>query len=439
MSQEGPPPIQQIQIDRTGLGLRPAAPVRPIRVDACSVRSHQGAIRTFNEDACLSLPELPLFAIAAGTGGEGAGDVAAQLALAVVEQQAERLQGQLQIADEALSERSRLVIGKRLGELLVRASRAVYEEAQRLGQEKMTTSLLLATLTADELHIAHAGNVRAYLMRDRELMPLTDDHTVAMFQYRRGQLPARSLQSSSLRNRLYQVLGAEIPPEPEVAGVSLADGDQILLCSDGLTSVLSDERIAALITDSSTQEATEMLIQEALRAGAPDNVSVILAHVSANHALASLDERTARLRDVPLFTPLWEGERRQIAAMMELRRLPVGSSLFREGDPGQAFFLVLEGRLRLSRQGTNLVEIGPGQPLGELSLAGTGTRTTSAIAIEPTITCSLSREDFLRFIQAQPASGLPLALTLIDALGARIRSLADRVVELEQARGFQLP
>lgn len=434
-------PIQHIAIDRASLGLRAAPRTRPIRVEACTARTHPGAVRALNEDAFLSLPELPLFAVADGTGGEGSGDVAATLALSVIEQQAERIQEQLLIADEALSERSRLVIGKRLGELLVRASRTVYEEVQRLGQEKMSTSLLLATLTSNELHIAHAGNVRAYLLRDREMMPLTDDHSVAVFQYRRGRLSANSLQSSPLRNRLYQVLGAEIPPEPEVAGVALIEGDQILLCTDGLSNVLPDDVMVPLIADRSTQEATEALLQAALERGAPDNISMILIRVSATNYLASLEERSERLRTIPLFADLSEPDRRQIASLMEMRRLPVGSSLFREGDPGEAFYLILEGRVRLSRQGANLVDLGPGQPLGELSLAGTGNRTTSAIAVEPTTTCSLSREDFIRFIQSNPSSGLTLALTLVDALGARIRGLADRVVELEQAeaRGLKLP
>ena len=376
MPQENPP-IQHLTIDRASLGLRASPRTRTIRVEACTARTHPGAVRTLNEDALLSLPELPLFAVADGTGGEGAGDVAAALALSVVEQQAERLYEHLQIADEALSERSRLMIGKRLGELLVRASRTVYEEAQRLGQEKMATSLLLATLTSNELHIAHIGNVRAYLLRDREMMLLTDDHSVAVFQYRRGRLSANSLQSSPLRNRLYQVLGAEIPPEPEVAGVALMEGDQILLCT-GLSNLLTEELMVPLIADRSTQEATEALLHAAIDRGAPDNISMILIRVSATNYLASLEERSDRLRTIPLFADLSEQDRRQIASMMEIRRLPVGSSLFREGDPGEAFYLILEGRVRLSRQGANLVDLGPGQPLGELSLAGTGDRTTSA-------------------------------------------------------------
>lgn len=390
--------------------------------------SHRGRVRDINEDLLLKMEHIPLLAIADGTGGAGKGDLAAQLAITEVEARAIALEKQVRKTSQDNTSRSRLAIGRMLGQSIEHASILVRQEAERHTSDRMGTSLLLTALAGDDLHIAHVGNCRAYLLRQGELMPLTDDHTVAMFQYRRGRLKADALAQSPLRNRLYQVVGGITPPEPDIAEVSLASGDILLLCTDGLHGVVPEDRINELLSDRSLAEAGEALLQAALERGGPDNVSLLLARFGAGHDQPSVARRAEILRSVFLFSGLDEAERRLIAPYLERRTLPANTTLFTEGNEGEGFYLILSGSIAVTRRGVHLMTLGPGQHLGELSLAGKD-YTITATTQETTTTFSLSREHFQQILQSRPELGVRLCMALIDTLGERVRVLAERVAE----------
>ncbi|HNC99367.1 MAG TPA: serine/threonine-protein phosphatase, partial [Myxococcota bacterium] len=187
--------------------------------------THTGRVLETNEDALLRLEEIPLLGIADGLGGPGVGDVAARMALEVVVRESPRVAEQVKKTSADHSSRNRLALGKSLAAILEKASIEVHQEADRAGAPRMGTSVLLATLAGADLHLAHVGNCRGWLYRQGEMLALTDDHSVAMFQYRRGKMRADELAKSPLRSRLTQLVGGVAPPEPDLAEVSLATGD----------------------------------------------------------------------------------------------------------------------------------------------------------------------------------------------------------------------
>ena len=144
----------------------------------------------------------------------------------------------------------------------------------------MSTTMTAALSHGKDLIIGHIGDSRAYLLRDRKLRRLTRDHTLAESFYEKGTGPENNRLFEELSNALTQVLGAnESDCKPDIHDLELEDGDQLLLCTDGLTDMVDDESIEEILNrDTTAAAAGRSLVDLALSNGGHDNVTVIIAH-----------------------------------------------------------------------------------------------------------------------------------------------------------------
>ena len=225
--------------------------------------SHTGLQRRENEDAAFAQP--PLFVVADGMGGAQAGEVASKIA---VDAFAEGL------PEDGSPE-------ERLAAVAMTANRRIYalsrSESERAG---MGTTLTAAYLGDHDLSIAHVGDSRAYLFRDGQLSRLTQDHSLMAELIKRGKLTEEEAADHPQRSIITRALG----PEPEVAvdtwTYPVRDGDIILLCSDGLTSMITEAQVTEVMRASEgLDRAAHGLIDEANRAGGRDNITVVLFRV----------------------------------------------------------------------------------------------------------------------------------------------------------------
>jgi hypothetical protein len=264
--------------------------------------------------------------------------------------------------------------------------------------------------------------------REGRLTRLTDDHTVAAVLAREGSAVApgdhqRLLQAVGTGNRL-DVAFYEVP---------LADEDVLLLCTDGLVRALPEARIADRVDGAALETVAGRLLDAARQAGAGDNVAVTLARVGVDRDRVRAERLGALLREVFLLRDLTETERMEVAPWLEERVVEKGGRLLREGDEAAEFFLVVEGRVRISRGEVRLTDVGPGAHLGELALARKATRSASATALERTWLLALSRDRFHEICRRKPEIGAKLAVALLDAVGDRLRDLTDRLAAVERA------
>jgi PPM family protein phosphatase len=215
-------------------------------------------------------------AVADGMGGIAAGEVASRLALSTM---VSLVLGtpdwflrlgphDMQIVMERFADRYR-----RIDEFLAAQGR---RDPTLAG---MGTTLTLACSLGAQMIVAHVGDSRAYLFRQDELQQLTRDHTVAQNLADEGLLPPEGVATHRLRHVLTRSLGASGKPvQAEVQHFDLAGGDQVLLCSDGLTDMVDDKSIARLLGGGGTvKETCQALIDRALHNGGRDNVTVVLA------------------------------------------------------------------------------------------------------------------------------------------------------------------
>lgn len=219
-----------------------------------------GHVRDRNEDRYLVVG--PVVAVADGMGGHLGGEVAASLAVEVLERLTERGEG-------SLADRVR------------EANRAVFERSMLdRAVSGMGTTLTAAELGDERARLVHVGDSRAYLLRAGELTRLTEDHTLVQQMVRAGELTPAQAERHPHRNILTRVIGVEPDVRVDEMQVELRPGDRLLLCSDGLTTMLPERRIAEILRkERDPQAAVERLIAEANAAGGVDNITAVLADV----------------------------------------------------------------------------------------------------------------------------------------------------------------
>jgi len=237
-----------------------------------------GMVRTNNEDSYQLVPALHLFVLADGMGGEAHGEVASSLAVETVvkhclggqENPNAPLRGE---AKPGLTERSR-----RLASAVHLANQRVFASAAEHSEQRgMGATMTAAWIDDMNLSIAHVGDSRVYLLRTGVLQQLTSDHSLVAEQVRRGILTASEAESSTMQNVLLRALGTQPEVEVDIEQVGLFPNDVLLLCSDGLTRMVTEPEIAgALQSEPDPQKAAEKLIKLANEGGGVDNVTAIV-------------------------------------------------------------------------------------------------------------------------------------------------------------------
>jgi serine/threonine protein phosphatase PrpC len=258
----------------------PPATVRP-PLTACGF-SHPGCVRDENEDAFGSFVEERLFIVADGMGGHNAGQVASLLTVDAIETffrsyHVEPRQTWPHPIDKTLSLGANLLrVGIKVANDKVRASAAADRARARMG----STVVALAVGDA-QVTVAHAGDSRAYRMRNNEIKRLTSDHSVLEEMIAaRPDMTFEEISAFSHRNVVTKSLGSKEEVEPTLYVNTLQRGDRYLLCSDGLWGAVPDEKMEAIIRSTDDIEAAcQLLIDAANEAGGPDNISAVLVHV----------------------------------------------------------------------------------------------------------------------------------------------------------------
>lgn len=409
-----------------------------MRIREAVAGTHRGQ-RAHQEDAVLKMPKLPLFAIADGMGGPGAGDHAASLAIGTVKGLADKLGAANARVAQDRSTEARLALGRYLDEVFNTASREVQREATRLGRPGMGSTLLVCTIVRNYAYIAHVGDSRAYLLRDGRAIQLTEDHTIAELHFRRGRLTREQYAASPDRRVLYQALGAGVEIDSDLAEVRLTGGDVLLLCSDGLPRALNDEVMAGCIEGNDLKGSLARLVETAVDAGAPDNLSCVLLAFEAEQGDEPIEALTDVMRDVFLFRDMSRPELLTVAPYLEELVVDTNATLVSESDAPTGFHLVVTGQLRVTRGKTHLADLKAGGHFGELSLTRANAPSgTTVRALVPSRVLVLSRDRFLELLRQKPELGARLSLALIDAVGERLREMNERLSAVERAARGEL-
>lgn len=236
-------------------------------------RSDVGLVRGHNEDSFLL--RTPLFVVSDGMGGHAAGEVASSIAVETIGESAPGT------ADDVL-----------LGAAVEEANRAVIRGAEEgIGKPGMGCTATAVFIEKNKMAVAHVGDSRAYVLRHGILVRVTHDHSYVEELVDSGQITADEARMHPSRSIITRALGSDPDMYADHFSLEVNNGDRIILCSDGLSSMISDSELEAVAVSSATpQQAADNLVAAALTAGGADNVTVVVVDV-LNDGLADAARR----------------------------------------------------------------------------------------------------------------------------------------------------
>jgi PPM family protein phosphatase len=244
---------------------------KPVHETFVGSLTDTGKVREQNEDALFADAAAGLFIVSDGMGGAQAGEVASQMVIGALP----RMIGKQ--VDDLGNVRSR-TYRYRLRQHLLDLSRNVREAAgQRPELKGMGATVVLMLIRDERAHIAHMGDSRLYLFRDSQLAQATDDHSVVAILLRDGEITPEEAETHPARGNLSRFIGMPGEVYPDVRTMPLKECDRFLLCTDGLTGMVSDFDIANILGDNNDpQQACEALIAAANQAGGNDNITAVV-------------------------------------------------------------------------------------------------------------------------------------------------------------------
>jgi protein phosphatase len=245
----------------------------------CEARSDVGRKRRGNEDALFLNPEQRLYVVADGMGGHAAGEVASRVAVDSINEFVTLTGDNEQITwpfglDDSIS-----YDGNRLKTAIRHANRRVLEATrERSEYEGMATTVAAVLVDDDVANLAHVGDSRIYLWSGGQIALLTSDHSWVNEQIQSGVISPEQARSHPLRNVVTRALGGRTDLLVDVQARNMKAGDVLLLCSDGLTTMVTDEDIARVLGEAGgdVAKAAEALVEEANGRGGEDNITVVL-------------------------------------------------------------------------------------------------------------------------------------------------------------------
>lgn len=248
---------------------------------ATAMLTDVGRVRNNNEDAITIDPELGLLLLSDGMGGYQAGEVASAIAnetvLNVVRGESRGIRTAEEDRNQANWPQTLL-----LEKAVTQAHKAIHEAAaSRPECAGMGTTIVAVWLHQNRMSVAHVGDSRLYRFRIGELTQITRDHSLVEEMIARGEYSRQDAQHMVRKNIVTRALGAEGEVRVELNDRSLEIGDLLLMCSDGLSDLVTDENIRVTLRQyhDDLEAGAQQLVQQALRAGGKDNVSVVLARV----------------------------------------------------------------------------------------------------------------------------------------------------------------
>jgi serine/threonine protein phosphatase PrpC len=399
-----------------------------------AAKTDVGMKRNHNEDYFSLIEDEQLFLVADGMGGHASGEVASHLAVHefrnAIETKTDLLEAYAK-PDKAESKVDTAELLSLLEQAAQAAGGAIFQRGKQEPDKRgMGTTISALLLVGDRGFIAHVGDSRIYLIRQGQVIQLTEDHSLINELIRRGKVTKENLSRSpysAYKNAVTRALGVYETVQVDTIDFDVLPGDQFLLCSDGLHGYLDDDRIRKLFAPEEITSIPKQLIDFANESGGQDNITAIALRMqgAGTEALDSRTEELTRkievLKQMPLFRHLTYKEIIRVLNLTEVSDYAPGEDIMREGEPGDDLYILLRGRVRLHKDGAFITNLSPGAHLGEMALVDRTPRSATATAEERSRLLILRRQEFFEILRKDPPLSVKLLWSFVQVLTDRLR------------------
>jgi serine/threonine protein phosphatase PrpC/CRP-like cAMP-binding protein len=374
-------------------------------------------------------------------GGHAAGEVASQLTVQVVREALQRHQPEINAYRQAPSIPQRSHLLQLVEEAIQEACAQVYDMAQQdPSKQGMSTTIALLLTLGEAAVITHVGDSRVYVIRERQVHQLTEDHSLLWTYVKSGKLSRRDAAESPLANHITRSVGRERSVQVDTLFVDCMAGDRFLLCSDGFYGYLKDDQeLLTLALRYAPEDLATACIKLANRRGGKDNITVIVVQMESNTPNPIEEDTTVvrkveALRRLPLFQYCTYQELAKILAIVHIRTYTPGQIILEEGTLGEDFFILLSGKVRVLKKGQILATfVERGTHFGEMGLLDRAPRSATVRAEEVTKVMVLRRQDFFPLLKQEPHLSVKLLWCFLHVLNNRLRHSNTELLEVRGA------
>ncbi len=398
--------------------------------------TNTGRRRDHNEDAFAIDERTGLAVVADGMGGHAAGEVASAMVVAEVWRQLDEINRRVTVYGESEDERARGDLLAFLPALMQRANEIIHQESLRDPDKAgMGTTAVLFVPAGSDAFVCHVGDSRLYLLRSEQLYQVTEDHSLVMQLYKSGEITLEEAAVHPRKNVLMKALGVVPTVEADVNFLDIYPGDEFLLCSDGLSDMLTDDEIARLMVDLDGGELVVQAVQLANDRGGKDNITAVVVEVlddqdrvyDGGTEMMGLLDKVNFLQDIVLFHELSSQDCIKINSILYERRHLGGEVIIEKGTPGDALYLVAQGSVEVWRGNVRLAKIGAGGHFGEMSLVDEAPHSATVVAAEDLLLFLIRRSDLYELLDNDMALSQKILRALLSSMVERVRTLSDFV------------
>ncbi len=387
--------------------------------------SDVGKKRKVNEDSYAVDQERGFFIVCDGMGGHGNGATASSSAVGMVR---EYLNGSIAIFERyaaAPSDANRAASVKAIEDAIQTACGRIFAVGQQDSTKRgMGTTIDVVVRTGNQILLGHVGDGRVYLVRSGQSYRLTEDHTIVQQQIKAGILTPEEAEESTMKGVLTRALGTHQSVQVDTLVLDLADGDLLMMCSDGLHRYVKDEEVALRVREAGPG-APRALIDFANQSGGADNICAIVMgarNVGApNQESAKVESRFDAVRNLPLFQYLSYKEQVKVLSIAHSRLYEPGAVIVRQGDSGQEMFLIVDGSVEVDAGGVKLADLGAGGHFGEMSLVDDAPRSATVRAKQRTDVLVISQSDVGGLMRMDPVLAVKILWSFVQVLSGRLR------------------
>ena len=406
---------------------------------AFSAATDVGRQRTHNEDNFLIDKKLRLFLVADGMGGHAAGEVASSIAVHEIR---DAIYNNRDLIDRYRVDHPGVQayeILQVLEHAIQAACGAVHSRAQAEPDKRgmgTTATVLLVAGSGDHLRgfIAHVGDSRVYLARQNQCHILTEDHSLMNELVRRGKLNREQIESSpykQYKNAVTRAVGVYGSVEVDTFDFDILPGDRFLICSDGMYAYVDEEELPKQLATGEVKDVPRLLVEHANKGGGHDNITAVVIRVGETASTelvphtADVSLKLEVLKGMQMFRYLSYKELVRISNISEMAELEPDQVIFSAGQPGDAMYVVLSGKVKLTKGETVVTELARGAHFGEMALVDRSVRSLGAKAAEATRLVVIHRKDFYEIIKREPALATKMLWSFVQVLGQRLRKTTN--------------
>jgi serine/threonine protein phosphatase PrpC len=408
--------------------------------------SDVGKRREQNEDAIGIDEPAGIFLVADGMGGHQHGEVASRETIGAMHKKLSAAKGVFDRFRDDPTDASQAAAVAAVVKAVEETCAHVFELGGRSGasRTRMGSTLDAVVRVGDRVILAHVGDGRIHLLRGGRCYRLTEDHTLVAEQIKAGLLKESEAEESTFKGVLTRAIGTHRSVKVDTLILDLSPGDVLLMCTDGLHRYAGADDLARLLGPTPAPAMVGKLIEHANAQGGADNVSAVMIACAppreeagvAKPAQKSLSKsvgagRIEAVCALPMFQHLSYREQVAVLSVARSRTFEAGATVVKQGDVGSEMFIILEGRLEVSRDGVKIAELGKGGHFGEMSLVDDARRSASVKALTATEVLSIGQIELNGLMRVEPVLGVKVLWSFVQVLSTRLRTASKEIIELQ--------